>query len=189
MSVLRFWAMTVGMTVLIWFAADQSVTTSMDVRVPIDFRSAVVDSMVITVDEASRGSVELEFRGPNRSIGAFREIKDTLRPRIEIADRDSGKYQLDLVEELRKNMNQFQSMQMEFQRTFSDAMAQQLANFNIPSRDEILKIGETLTVIDRRLLQIEKALAKINDTAAPTPTKKKGPARTRKPPSADAKEA
>ncbi len=93
------------------------------------------------------------------------------------------------TEEFSKNMNQFQSMQMEFQRTFSDAMAQQLANFNIPSRDEILKIGETLTIIDRRLLQIEKALAKINDTAAPAPTKKKGPARTRKPPSADAKEA
>ncbi len=107
MSLIRFWAMTVGMTILVWFAADQSVTRSVQVQMPIDIRPAVVDSMKITVDEASRGPVELEFRGPNRAISEFREIKDTLRPRIEIAERDSGKYQLDLVEELRKHMDRF----------------------------------------------------------------------------------
>lgn len=92
------------------------------------------------------------------------------------------------TEEFSKSMNQMQGMQMAFQRNFNDAMSQQLANFNIPSRDEVLKIGETLAMVDRRLLQIEKSLEKLTSTATGAKPKKKGPSRTRKPPSSDSAE-
>lgn len=92
------------------------------------------------------------------------------------------------TEEFSKGMNQFQNMQMEFQKNFNRAMAQQLANFNIPSRDEVLKISEALATVDRRLSRMEKALDKLAGGAPATPAKKKSPARTRKPPSKGKKE-
>ncbi|MGI9322509.1 MAG: poly(R)-hydroxyalkanoic acid synthase subunit PhaE, partial [Pseudomonadales bacterium] len=92
------------------------------------------------------------------------------------------------TDEFSKAMNQMQSMQMEFQRTFQENMAKQLAAFNIPNREEVLKIAEDITALDRRLLQIEKSLAQLTSgkggKAKAKATKKKGPARTRKPPAA-----
>ena len=87
------------------------------------------------------------------------------------------------TDEFSKSMNQMQSMQLELQRTFGEAMANQLANFNMPSRDDVLKIGEDMRALDRRLAHIERSLEKLQVNTGPAP-KKKGPARTKKPPSA-----
>ena len=84
--------------------------------------------------------------------------------------------------EFAKSMNQFQNMQMEYQKSFSEAMAQQLSTFNMPSRDEVVSIGEQLTQIDLRLSRIEKALEKSDATPDKPALKRKAPARTRKPP-------
>lgn len=84
--------------------------------------------------------------------------------------------------EFSRSMNQFQNVQMEMQRNFAEAMAKQLANFNMPSRDDVVSLGEHLTEIDQRLGRIEKALAKTNVGLDASPAKKKGPARTKKPP-------
>jgi len=84
--------------------------------------------------------------------------------------------------EFAKSMNQFQNMQMAFQKSFSVTMAQQLANFNMPSRDDIVAISEQLTEIEQRLAHIENALAKTNvGMERPAPERKR-PARTKKPP-------
>jgi hypothetical protein len=83
--------------------------------------------------------------------------------------------------EFAKSMNQFQNMQMEYQKSFSETMAQQLSNFNMPSRDEVISIGEQLTQIDLRLSRIEKALEKSDVTPDKPAAKRKAPARTRKP--------
>ena len=88
------------------------------------------------------------------------------------------------TDEFSKNMNQMQSMQLELQRTFGEAMANQLANFNMPSRDDVLKIGEDMRALDRRLAHIERSLEKLQTNTGTAPKKKKGPARTKKPPSA-----
>ena len=85
--------------------------------------------------------------------------------------------------EFAKSMNQFQNMQMEYQKSFSEAMARQLSNFNMPSRDDVVSMSEQLTQIDLRLIRIEKALDKSKAVPAKPATKRKAPARTKKPPS------
>ena len=85
--------------------------------------------------------------------------------------------------EFAKSMNQFQNMQMEYQKSFSDAMAQQLSSFNMPSRDDVVSMSEQLTQIDLRLSRIEKALEKSTADPAKPSAKRKAPARTKKPPS------
>ena len=84
--------------------------------------------------------------------------------------------------EFARSMNQFQNAQMGLQRNFAEAMARQLANFNMPSRDDVISLGEQLTEIDLRLGRIEKALAKTNVGLDSAPTRRQGPARTKKAP-------
>ena len=86
------------------------------------------------------------------------------------------------TEDFSRSLNQFQNLQMEFQRNFSETMARQLSTFNMPSRDDVIAIGEQLIQIDQRLTRIEKALEKTNaGFESPAPPRKR-PARTRKPP-------
>lgn len=92
------------------------------------------------------------------------------------------------TEEFSRSMNQFQDLQLGMQKRFSEAMAEQLSNFNIPSRDDILRLGESVLALDKRLSKIESMLEK------QTKKKKKkkgakaenvsGPPRTKQPPSA-----
>lgn len=84
--------------------------------------------------------------------------------------------------EFAKSMNQFQNAQMAFQKSFAGTMAQQLANFNMPSRDDVVAISEQLTEIDQRLARIEKALAKTNVGMEQSAPERKRPARTKKAP-------
>ena len=85
------------------------------------------------------------------------------------------------TDEFSRSINQWQKAQLEFQKNFSEAMAKQLANFNMPSRDDVITVSEQLREMDARLTRIEKMLSKAN--ASPeTTTKKAGPKRTRKPP-------
>lgn len=84
--------------------------------------------------------------------------------------------------EFAKSMNQFQNMQMEYQKSFSEAMAQQLSSFNMPSRDDVVSMSEQLTQIDLRLSRIEKALQESNADSVKPAAKRKAPARTKKPP-------
>lgn len=86
------------------------------------------------------------------------------------------------TDEFSRSINQWQKTQLEFQKNFSVAMAQQLANFNMPSRDDVITISEQLREIEARLAHIEKALTKTNIGFEDPGAKKPGPKRTRKPP-------
>ncbi len=85
------------------------------------------------------------------------------------------------TDEFSRSINQWQKAQLEFQKNFSEAMAKQLANFNMPSRDDVITVSEQLREMDARLTRIEKMLSKANSSPEST-TKKAGPKRTRKPP-------
>ena len=87
------------------------------------------------------------------------------------------------TEEFSRSLNSMQSAQIEFQRHMSDMMAGHLANMNMPSREEVLQLGEDLAAVDRRLDRIERTLGQILSQTSPgNAAKGKGPARTRKPP-------
>ncbi len=49
MQQIRMLALTAGMTVLIWIAADQRVTRSLEIEVQFHVKPAVGNSMVLTV--------------------------------------------------------------------------------------------------------------------------------------------
>lgn len=94
------------------------------------------------------------------------------------------------TDEFSRGMNQLQDLQLSMQKRFNEAMAQQLTNLNIPSRDDILRLGESVRMLDKRLAGIEAQLAdlkknkknrKNGDSSASAA--RKGPPRTRKPPS------
>ena len=91
------------------------------------------------------------------------------------------------TEEFSKSMNQFQNLQLEMQKRFNDAMALQLANLNMPSRDDILRLGESVRRIETRLATIEQQLAK--KSKKDKKNKRKGPPRTKLPPSQQAKKS
>ena len=90
------------------------------------------------------------------------------------------------TEEFSRSMNQFQNMQMSMQKAFNDAMASQLSAFNMPSRDDVLRIGENLRALEQRLARVEEllinSLAGEKSGAKKARKNKKGPPRTRKPP-------
>jgi hypothetical protein len=89
------------------------------------------------------------------------------------------------TDEFSKSMNQMQGVQMEFQRNFGEMMARNLANLNMPSRDDVNKISEDLRSLDRRMAHIERSLGQLlKQGKNPGAKKKSGPARTRKPPAA-----
>jgi hypothetical protein len=95
------------------------------------------------------------------------------------------------TEEFSRSMNQLQDLQLTMQKRFNEAMAEQLSNFNIPSRDDILQLGEAVHALDKRVARVESLLAK---QAAKKKKKKgggkeahasrSGPPRTKQPPSA-----
>lgn len=115
---------------------------------------------------------------PKDPTEAFRNlITDWERNFDAMANRFMG------TSEYSKAMNQFQNMQLEMQQRFNDLMAHNLSNFNMPSRDDILRLGESMRGIEKRLAAIELQLAKKSKKDKDKKHKRKGPPRTKLPPS------
>jgi hypothetical protein len=75
-------------------------------------------------------------------------------------------------------MNEAQKSQLNAQRMFAETMSQLLISMNIPTRDDMLRLGEGMAAIERRLESIE---TKIGAGLKTKEAKKKRPARTKKP--------
>jgi hypothetical protein len=85
------------------------------------------------------------------------------------------------TDEFSKSMNQMQNFQLEFQRGFGELMAKQLANFNFPTREDVLQLSEDVRDIDRRLGRIETAIRKLTpEGSSGSSQKRKSPPRTKK---------
>ena len=86
------------------------------------------------------------------------------------------------TDEFSKSMNQMQGFQLEFQRGFGELMAKQLANFNLPSREDILQLSEDVRDIDRRLSRIETSIRNLAPAeGAASERKRRSPPRTKLP--------
>lgn len=89
------------------------------------------------------------------------------------------------TEQYSRSMNEVQRVQNRLSKTFSDFMGEQLANFNMPSRDDVVRLGETLHALDTRIARVERQLQDLawgNQNMAPAPAVP-GPPRTKQPPS------
>lgn len=83
--------------------------------------------------------------------------------------------------EFARTMHGATSASVRAQEVAKDAMGKALAAANIPSREEIVSLGERMGTIEERLSRIESLLIKLagqEQTAAARPL----PARTKKPP-------
>ena len=86
------------------------------------------------------------------------------------------------TDEFSRSLNRMQGLQVEFQKSFSEFMARQLASLNMPSRDDIVRVSEDLRNLDRRLAHIERLMTNPAPGEKTTAAKKTRPKRTRKPP-------
>lgn len=91
------------------------------------------------------------------------------------------------TDEFSRAMNQFQNMQLTMQKAFAEAMAKNLAQLNVPSRDDVLRIGEAVHEVDMRLARMEQRLDELaTASGVATQRPRKGPPRTKRPPKAGA---
>lgn len=75
-------------------------------------------------------------------------------------------------------MNATQNLQLMWQRALSDITAKHLEAVNMPTRDDVLRLGETLHGIEQRLARIEMHLGADAEDARNVPA----PSRNRQPP-------
>lgn len=88
------------------------------------------------------------------------------------------------TDEFSRTMNQVQNMQLRAQKAFAENMAKHLANLNLPSRDDVLRVGEAVHEVDMRLARLERKLDELAHASGVAGSRpRKGPPRTRKPPS------
>lgn len=121
-----------------------------------------------------------ERPGASDPLEKFRElVTEWERGFDALANRFMG------TDEFSRTMNQFQSLQLTMQKAFSETMARNLANVNLPSRDDVLRLGQAVHEIDMRLAQVEQQIEAVAQAVGVnSPRPRKGPPRTKQPPSA-----
>jgi len=90
------------------------------------------------------------------------------------------------TDEFSRSMNQFQNMQLSMQKAFAEVMAKNLAALNVPSREDVLRVGQAVHEVDMRLARMEQRLDEVGRAVGvntPPPSRTRPP-RTRRPPSA-----
>ena len=114
--------------------------------------------------------------GPRDPAVAFRELVTNWERNINsVANQVMG------TESFSRLMQEAQRMQLAIQQATSEAMGRRLAALNMPTREDIIRLAEKLTEVDRRLARIEASLdddATVVADVAPPGAKP----RTRQPP-------
>lgn len=88
------------------------------------------------------------------------------------------------TDEFSQTMGRFMDVYVNMQKTMNDVMGRYLTAANLPTRTDILALGDRLSAIEERLIGLEARGASAATSAkagAPASTAKR-PARTRKPP-------
>ena len=86
------------------------------------------------------------------------------------------------TEQYSQSMNQLQKLQLEMQTRFKEAITDQLQNINMPSRDDVLQIGENVRMLNDRLGRMEEKLDLLLDPEGQrVVTKRPSPPRTKRP--------
>jgi hypothetical protein len=119
---------------------------------------------------------------PNDPGEAFRElVTQWERGFNSLANRIMG------TEEFSRTMNQAQNAQLGAQKAFREFMNQNLTMANMPTRDDMVRVAETVAQLDKRMARIEALLEAMRPSSEEKqPAGRKGPPRTKRPPSASA---
>jgi polyhydroxyalkanoic acid synthase PhaR subunit len=91
------------------------------------------------------------------------------------------------TDEFSQTMGKFMDVYLNMQKSMSEAMGRYLTAMNLPTRTDVLALGDRISVLEERIAGLEATVAKASfpaaEGAAPAagaPAKSK-PARTRKP--------
>ena len=107
---------------------------------------------------------------------SFRELVTTWERNLNsVANQVMG------TESFSRLMQEAQRMQLVLQQATSEAMGRRLAALNMPTREDIIRLAEKLTDVDRRLMRIEASLDG-DATVVPAEVPRAAKRRTRKPP-------
>lgn len=92
------------------------------------------------------------------------------------------------TEEFSQTMGRFMDVYLNLQKSMSEAMGRYLTAINLPSRTDVLSIGDRLAAVEDRLASVEAAVNKLSSPPADAALVNGGPAaprakpaRTRKP--------
>lgn len=112
-----------------------------------------------------------------------KDLDESFREMVTEWERNFDKFanQFMGTESFTRGMNQMQDMQMVMRKMFQDFMGKQLEGANMPSREDVVKLAETVHGLDRRLARIEDLLSQMVSNTAPA-TERRGPPRTKQPP-------
>jgi len=112
-----------------------------------------------------------------------KELDESFREMVTEWERNFDKFanQFMGTETFTRGMNQMQDTQMVMRKMFQDFMGKQLEGANMPSREDIVKLAETVHGLDRRMARIEDMLTQMLSNSAPS-TERRGPPRTKQPP-------
>lgn len=103
-------------------------------------------------------------------LGMWREMLDKFERQFnEAGNKVMGQEQFSAA------MNKASVLPLAMQKALGEAMAKYFAALNLPSRDDILSLGERLTAVEEQLRRLADASAPAPQSAAPSPP------RTRKP--------
>jgi len=113
-----------------------------------------------------------------------KEIDESFREMVTDWERNFDRFanQFMGTETFTRGMNQMQDAQMVMRRMFQEFMGKQLETANMPSREDIVKLAETVHGLDQRMARIEDMLAQMLSNSA-KPVERSGPPRTKQPPS------
>jgi polyhydroxyalkanoic acid synthase PhaR subunit len=96
------------------------------------------------------------------------------------------------TDEFSQTMGRFMDVYLNMQKSMSEAMSRYLTALNLPTRTDVLAIGDRLSAVEERLASLETAVANSSKgnaktggakaaAANGTPAARPKPARTRKP--------
>ena len=107
MAKLRLYFLTAVVTCMIWITADQQVTKTVEMTLPLVVKPVVTGRMNVQMVDPNVTTAALTFRGPNQAITHLRNMRESLQARVELTPRPSGQYELNLLEELRNQDDLF----------------------------------------------------------------------------------
>jgi ubiquinone biosynthesis protein UbiJ len=84
------------------------------------------------------------------------------------------------TEDFSRSMNQLQRAQLTAQKAFSEFLSQQWTNMNLPTREDVVTLAETIRALDARVERVEQMLKQL--TQADSKAARVGPPRTKQPP-------
>jgi len=113
---------------------------------------------------------------PPDPAATFRELVTTWERNLNsVANQVMG------TESFSRLMQEGQRLQLALQQATSEAMGRRLAAMNMPTREDVIRLAEKLTEVDRRLARIEASLDG-DATVVPDEPLRAAKPRTRQPP-------